>query len=324
MLYYNRVLQDEDKTGMDELNMAKKRLINNRSIKRRISNDDYRVNTLMSSNYKNTVDPKLVEENVKSIKVLYNKNIDLMIKLKNTFTQDTGGAPPPIPASMIPLPPPPVAAIIPAAPPPAPPIPPPPPMAPPPPAAAAPAYMPVALPPAAAAAPAAFIGPAPAPVVAPSGLTGLAAYFGFLGGPPAPPAAGAGRRSKKGYRGGVLKVVEKYGIGTDIITLIDQIQRIDDLIKEQLYLLFPTIDYISFKSFNEIIALHNKFYLMFNADIVPYHPSQVSVPMVPSLSSIDFMEIIDRLNTLYVVYSNEFASNLIPKLINTYNTSYRE
>jgi hypothetical protein len=328
MLYYNRVLQDEDKTGMDELNMAKRRLINARSIKQRISNDDYRISTLMSSNYKNSVDPKTVEENVKEIKVLYNKNIDLMIKLKNTFTPDMGGAPGPIPAGVIPVaPPPPVAALIPAAPAPPAIIPPPPPPPPPPPAVAPPAPY-VAPPPPPAVAPP--IAPLPAPAV-PHIFSGIGHYLGLYGpAAPAPPPAGSGAglkrtRTRKGgnMKGGVLKIVEKYGIGADMVNYIDLIQRNNDLIKERMYLLFPTVNYLSFKSFNELISLHNKFYLMFDPNIVPYHISQVSVPLVMSLTTIDFMEILDRLTTLFVVYANEFARNLIPRLITSYNTMER-
>ena len=91
-LLYNNV-NDADFVGMDDLYVAKKKYLNKvKSNRKQASNADT-IKYMINSNYASTADPNIVNETIKGLKLLYNKNIDLMIRLKNKFSEDLGGAP---------------------------------------------------------------------------------------------------------------------------------------------------------------------------------------------------------------------------------------
>lgn len=153
--------------------------------------------------------------------------------------------------------------------------------------------------------------PAPVPVappayVAPSASPYLpfSSYFGF------------GKKSR-GKRGGAVRIIESYNVGTEILTLIDNINNNVKLIKNELMRLIGYRQYLTPTIINEITNLHNEFFSFFNENIIPFRPAHI-IPPLSSIINVDYMEIIDKLNELYVDYYNSFNNNLIKKLNNVY------
>lgn len=155
---------------------------------------------------------------------------------------------------------------------------------------------------------AAAIMPPAAPAAAPAGpsvMSSLGSLVGLMSGSSKP-------RTK---RGGRVAFIEKYGVGTDILTIIDTISNNNLLIKTDMIKLISYLQYLTPINVNEITELHNQFYNYFNEDIIPYRMGHI-YPPISSIIGVPFMDIIDKLNELYANYSNEFNSFLIPKLNN--------
>ena len=314
--YYNNFAND-----MNNQYLSKQYVINKLQSNSRVFNDNQYLKSLTTNAFNNPIDSKSLKDMVDNVKGLYKKNIELMIKLKNYFTTN-------IPRGMPAAPPPGAVGL----PPPTPPLLP---LAPSTPSSSAsshgmtpvgtptgtssvmasmPPFTPISLPPAAtspalAPAPAVVFGPAPAPTAA-HPLSGIGTYLGLWGRP-----AGAGR-GRKGKIGGRVALIEKYGIGTDITTLIDTIQNNTNLIKIDLLKLLSYQQFLTPAYVKEITELHKQFFNYFNEDIVPYRYSHL-YPPITSLIGVSFDEIIDKLNELYVNYANEFNRFIIPKLNNT-------
>jgi len=147
--------------------------------------------------------------------------------------------------------------------------------------------------------------PAAAPAAGPSMMSSLGSLVGLMSGSSKP-------RTK---RGGRVAFIEKYGVGTDILTLIDTISNNNSLIKTDMMKLISYLQFLTPANVYEITELHNQFYNYFNEDIIPYRMRHI-YPPISSIIGVPFMDIIDKLNELYVNYSNEFNSFLIPKLNN--------
>ena len=308
--YYNQFSPE-----MNNQYISKKYSTNKMVSNSRIYTDNQYLKSLTSNAYNNPIDSKSLKDIVDNTKNIYKKNIELMIKLKNYFSLN--------PPSAMPAPPPPGAIM----PPPTLPI------APGTPSssstsshgltpigtptgtssvmASMPPFTPIALPPAATspAAPPVVYGPPPAPA---HPLSGIGTYLGLWGSRP-PTGAGIGRRTKTG---GKVAFIEKYGIGTNITTLIDNIQNNINLIKIDLLKLISYQQFLTPSYVNEITELHTQFFNYFNENIVPYRMSHI-YPPITSLIGVPYDEIIDKLNELYVNYANEFNRFIIPKLNNT-------
>jgi hypothetical protein len=296
--YYGNLSND-----MNNQYLSKQYIVNKIQSNSRVFNDNQYLKSLTSNAYNNPIDAKSLKDLVDNVKGLYKKNIELMIKLKNYFITN-------VPAGM-PAPPPPAAL------PPVPfTIPPPPPPPPPPPSsfsASMPPSTPIAPPPPPAAAGPVF-GPAPAPPPVAHPLSGIGTYLGLWGRPAGAGRGGRGGRGSK--RGGKVALIEKYGVGIDITTLIDNIQNNINLIKIDLLKLLSYQRFITPTSVYEINELHKQFFNYFNENIVPYSLSHI-YPPITSLIGIPFNDIIDKLNELYINYNNEFNRFIIPKLNNT-------
>ena len=347
-LLYNNV-NDADFVGMDDLYVAKKKYLNKvKSNRKQASNADT-IKYMINSNYASTADPNIVNETVKGLKLLYNKNIDLMIKLKNKFSEDLSGGPatgltpslllPPTKSTkttkttkttIAPIPPfsgtkttavPPIA---PALPPTAPAFVPSAPTG-----ATVGAFMATPIIPPAGATYASMASAGLVPTIAPSTPTGfrsgLATMLGLppttFGGTP-PSGAGLYRNSYGGYYGGVLRINPDNEAGTSIMTLIDQIKNNDSLIQEILVSLIPIVNYISYKNFNEILALNKKFFDYFSPDKVPYRGVHINYPYTPI--GVDFNIISRNLEELYDDYDDNVIRDLIPKLVRAYSYTKNE
>lgn len=333
--YYNQFSPD-----MNNQYMSKKYSTNKMVSNSRIYTDNQYLKSLTTNAYNNPIDSKSLKDIVDNIKNLYKKNIELMIKLKNYFTTNAPrGMPPPPPPGVIP----PLTPLL--APPPAPPAPPTIPSlilpAPGTPSSTSshgmtpvgtpvvtpgtsvmtsmPPFVPISLPPPMSPSAVVYgpptaptgIGPPPVPA-RPHPLSGIGSYLGLWGRP-----AGAGRgRGSKTKKGGRVAFIEKYGIGTDITTLIDNIQNNISLIKNDILKLLSYQQFLTPTYIYDINELHKQFFNYFNEDIIPYRMVHI-YPPITSLIGVPYDEIIDKLNELYVNYANEFNRFLIPKLNNT-------
>jgi hypothetical protein len=289
--YYDNFSPD-----MNNIKYSKQYVSNIMKSNSQLTNTNEYLNLLRSNTFNQPIDAKTLQDLVNNIKSIYKNNIDLMIKLKNNFSTTIGGMPPVPPLGIIP--------------PPAP--------GPPTPSSTTstssssmtptvsstmPPFMPI--PPPAAAAPAGPVfGPAPAPAPASHPLSGIGTYLGLWGRP-----AGAGR----GKKGGRVKIIEQYGVGTKIMTIIDTIDNNVNNIKLDMVKLLAYKQYISPANINDIVKLHEQFFNYFNENIVPYLPTHV-IPPITSLIGVDYGEIIDKLNELYINYYNSFNRFIIPKL----------
>ena len=344
-LLYNNV-NDADYVGMDDLYVAKKKYLNKvKSNRKRASNDDT-IKYMINSNYASTADPNIVNETIKGLKLLYNKNIDLMIRLKNKFSEDISGSLT-LPSkstkttkttktTIAPIPPfsgtkttavPPIA---PALPPTAPAFVPSAPTGTAPTGTTVGAFMatPIVPPAGATYASMASAGLVPtiAPPASPTGFrSGLATMLGLppttFGGTP-PSGAGLHRNFYGGYYGGALKINPDNEAGTSIMTLIDQIKNNNSLIQEILVSLIPVVNYISYKNFNEILALNKKFFDYFSPDKVPYRGIHINYPLAPV--GVDYNIISRNLEELYDDYDDNVIRDLIPKLVRAYSYTKNE
>lgn len=260
--YYDNFSPD-----MNNIKYSKQYVSNIMKSNSKLVNDNQYLNALRSNVYNQPIDAKSLEDLVSNVKNIYKNNIDLMIKLKNSFSMTPVVRPPAPPIGVVSPPPPP---------------PPPPPVAP---APVAPAPV------------------APLVPVSASPYLPMSSYFGF----------GKGRRKI----GGAVGIVEQYGIGTKILTLIDSIQNNNDNLKTDLMKLISYRQYLSPTSINDIVKLHSQFFNYFNEDVVPFRVSHIIPPFSSSLIGVDYTEIIDKLNELYINYNNEFNRLIIPKLSNS-------
>jgi len=140
--------------------------------------------------------------------------------------------------------------------------------------------------------------PVPAPA-GPSVMSSLGSLMGLMSG--------------SGKKGGRVKIIEQYGVGTKIMTIIDTIDNNVNNIKLDMVKLLAYKQYISPANINDIVKLHEQFFNYFNENIVPYLPTHV-IPPITSLIGVDYGEIIDKLNELYINYYNSFNRFIIPKL----------
>lgn len=144
---------------------------------------------------------------------------------------------------------------------------------------------------------------APPPPVSTSPYLPLSAYFGF--------------GKSKSKRGGRVGIIETYGVGSKILTLIDTIQNNVNSLKQDMMKLITYKQYLSPTNIREIVALHNQFFNYFDENIVPFRMAHIIPPFSTSLIGIDYTEIIDKLNELYVNYYNSFNRMIIPNLTNS-------
>lgn len=297
--YYDNFSPD-----MNNIKYSKEYVSNIMKSNAQLANTNEYLNLLRSNTFNQPIDAKSLQDLVNNIKSIYKNNIDLMIKLKNNFSTTVGGMPPVPPLGIIP----------------------PPALGPPTPSSSTtsshgmtppmtptvsstmPPFMPIP-PPAAAAAPSGPVfGPAPAPAPASHPLSGIGTYLGLWGRP-----AGAGRARGAGKKGGRVKIIEQYGVGTKIMTIIDTIDNNVNNIKLDIVKLLAYKQYISPSNINDIVKLHEQFFNYFNENIVPYRDIHV-IPPITSLIGVDYADIIDKLNELYVNYYNSFNRFIIPKL----------
>lgn len=320
--YYNQFSPD-----MNNQYISKKYSTNKMVSNSRIYTDNQYLKSLTTNAYNNPIDSKSLKDIVDNIKNLYKKNIELMIKLKNYFTTNAPrGMPPPPPPGVIPPPTPPPLPIAPSSTIPSLILP-----APGTPSstsshgmtpigtpigtsstsimASMPPFVPISLPPPMSPSSVVY-GPPTAPPATAHPLSGIGTYLGLWG---RPAGAGRGRRTKTG---GKVAFIEKYGIGTDITTLIDNIQNNISLIKNDILKLLSYQQFLTPSYINDINDLHKQFFNYFNEDIIPYRMVHI-YPPITSLIGVPYDEIIDKLNELYVNYANEFNRFLIPKLNNT-------
>ena len=278
--YYNNFSPD-----MNNQFLSKQYAVNKIQSNSRVFNDNLYLKGLQTNAYNQPIDSKILSDTVDNVKKLYKNNIELMIKLKNKFTSSIGGVPPAPPAAILP---------------PAPSVP--------------PLIMPIAPIAPVIPSPTSSHGMTPLPspvstVPAPSMMSSLGSLFGLMSG------SGAIKKSRGRKKGGAVRLVETYGIGTEITTLIDTIQNNNNLLKIELLKLLSYQQYLTPTNIKDITDLHYKFFSYFNENIIPYRVSHLIPPMT-SLAGIDFLNIIDKLNELYVNYANEFSLFIIPKLNN--------
>jgi hypothetical protein len=252
--YYDNFSPD-----MNNIKYSKQYVSNIMKSNSKLANDNQYLNALRSNVYNQPIDAKSLEGLVSNVKNIYKNNIDLMIKLKNSFSMTPVVRPIAPPVGVVSPPPPPVAP-----------------------------------------APVAPVAPLTTPSASP--YLPFSSYFGF----------GKGKK-----RGGAVGIVEQYGIGTRILTLIDSIQNNNDNLKTDLMKLVAYRQYLSPTNINDIFKLHSQFFNYFNENVVPFRMTHIIPPFSSSLIGVDYTEIIDKLNELYVNYSNEFNRLIIPKLTNS-------
>lgn len=313
LIYRN--LTDDDMTGMDNLNIAKKKFIRKVRGDRDIIESDVRMKEL-STQYE-AIDKKLLEDNVKGVKSLYRENIKLMLKLKNKFTTELASSSIPPPAVRPPPPPPPPSVIppfrlpfIPAVPSiPAPsrsarvvspaPAPSPRSSVPPPPrsarvVSASPAPDVPSIPPAPAPAP-----PRSARVVRPS-ISSIMSSLGDMFG--------------SGMKGGKVAIIETMGIGLEITTLSNLITNNLSIIREALELIISNYQFVKSKDINDILILDKKFRGFFNENVVPYDRDDIEPFYDEEKIATPYDDIVNNLVMLYAYYEGNFMEYLIPAL----------
>jgi hypothetical protein len=279
--YYDNFSPD-----MNNIKYSKQYVSNIMKSNSRLTNTNEYLNLLRSNTFNQPIDAKSLQDLVNNVKSIYKNNIELMIKLKNNFSTVIGGMPPVPPLGLIPAPPGAPGALI---------IPPggfggPPALPSPASSTSSHGMTPYSTP-----------RPAAAPA-APSMMSSLGSLVGLMSG--------------SGKKGGRVKIIEQYGVGTKITTIIDTIQNNIDNVKIDMMKLLSYKQYISPTNIKDIVKLHEQFFNYFNENIVPYLPAHV-IPPLTTLIGVDFGEIVDKLNELYVNYYNEFNRFIIPQLTNS-------
>lgn len=291
LIYRN--LTDDDMTGMDNLNIAKKKFIRKVRGDRDIIESDVRMKEL-SKQYE-TIDKKLLEDNIKGVKTLYQENIKLMLKLKNKFSSspigfrtrlvdfdefEDYGSVPPSPRSI-------------------------------PPASSPRVRLPT---------PPSSSSPAPAvPSIPPPARVRLPASTGALSPRPPPTSFLGAVGSVFGLgikRGGKVHIVDTMGVNVDITTLANLIYNNLTILYDALILIISNYQFIKSKDISEILKLDKKFRALFNEDLVPYHPDHIIMMDYSQNVSPYYADIIYELENLYEEYNRLFINNLIPSLEN--------